>query len=137
MPTIIVVLEARPFYRCEMVEVSETNRPGNPRFAADRNASARALEGLAKSVRADGLLGAILASERENPVLEEVIGTLAAVDDEKITIDVKRRFEIQAENVPGSLRRAIGKTVGVLVMDGQIRWRLVEAAPEPGEGEFP
>lgn len=92
---------------------------------------------MAKSVRADELLGVILASERESPVLEEVVGTLAAVDDEKITIDVKRRFEIQAENVPGSLRRAIGKTVGVLVMDGQVRWRLVEAAPGPGEGESP
>ena len=120
-----------------MVEESETNRPSNLPFGAAQRASASSVEGLATRVRAEELLRAILASEREDPVLEEVVGTLVAVDDGKITVDVRRRFEIQAEIVPGSLRKAIGNTVGVLVVDGRVRWRLVETRLEPGRGERP
>ena len=64
----------------------------------------------------------------------EAIGTLTSVDHEKIVLEARRRFEIQAK-APRSLRNALGKLVGVAVIEGQVRWRLVEAAPEPEKGE--
>ena len=66
----------------------------------------------------------------------ETIGTLVSVDQEKIVLEARHRFEIQAE-APRSLRNVLGKLVGVAIIEGQVRWRLVEAAPETGEGGRP
>jgi hypothetical protein len=137
VPAIIVVLGCRPFYRCGMAEEPETNRPSNTVRRAARSAPPSLLEGLARRIDADTLLGSILASEYENPVPEETIGTLAAVDDEKITVETRLRFKIPVAGAPALLRSAIGKKVGVLVIDGRVRWRLVEPAREPGRGEQP
>jgi hypothetical protein len=63
----------------------------------------------------------------------EAVGILISVNDGKIVLEARRRFEIQAK-APTSLRNALGKVVGVAVIDGRIRWRLVETTPEPGEG---
>jgi hypothetical protein len=66
----------------------------------------------------------------------EAVGILISVNDGKIVLEARRRFEIRAK-APTSLRNALGKVVGVAVIDGRIRWRLVETAPEPGEGGPP
>jgi hypothetical protein len=70
--------------------------------------------------------------------LSEVIGKLIAVNRNGVAvIEATRRFEIPAEGAPSSLRSAVGKVVGVMVIDGKVRWRLVETTPEPGEGGRP
>ena len=116
-----------------MTEEPETNPPRSPAFEVARSIPPRLVEELLARADADALLGNILAYGREDPVPEEYIGTLVAVDGEKITIDARRRFEIQVEDAPSSLRGAIGKKVGVLVMDGKVRWRLVDARGEDGK----
>jgi hypothetical protein len=59
--------------------------------------------------------------------LWEVVGKLVAVKrNGKIVIEVTRRFEIPVEGAPRSLRGAVGKVVGVMIIGGQVRWRLVE-----------
>lgn len=73
-----------------------------------------------------------LAAENDSPDLEEFVGTLVAVGHGKITIEVRRRFEIPVDGVPDSLCRAVGKVVGVTIIDGKARWRLVDIPPEPG-----
>lgn len=67
----------------------------------------------------------------------EVVGTLVAVGRGKMVVEARRRFEISVDNEPLSLRSAVGKVVGVIIVNGQVRWRLMEAAPEPGKGEPP
>lgn len=66
----------------------------------------------------------------------ETVGTLISVNEGKIVLEARRRFEIQAK-APMSLRNALGKVVGVAVIDGRVRWRLVETKPEPGDGGRP
>ena len=66
----------------------------------------------------------------------EVVGTLISVNRGKIVLEARRRFEIPVE-APTSLRRVLGRIVGVAIIDGQVRWRLVENPPEPGRGERP
>jgi hypothetical protein len=66
----------------------------------------------------------------------EAVGILISVNDGKIVLEARRRFEIRAK-APTSLRNALGKVVGVAVIDGRIRWRLAETAPEPTEGGPP
>jgi hypothetical protein len=66
----------------------------------------------------------------------EVIGTLVSVSRGKIVLEAKQRFEISVEAAP-SLRRALGKLVGVAVIDGRVRWRLVETTPEREMGGRP
>ena len=118
-----------------MAEQPETNRT-NRLASGVTGIAPKPITGLMTRIDADALLDRMLASEHENSVPEEVIGTLVAVDDEEITIETRHRFEIPGE-APALLRRALGKLVGVVVTDGQVRWRLMEAAPEPGKGEPP
>ena len=66
----------------------------------------------------------------------EVIGTLISVGAGEIVLEARRRFEIRGR-APKSLKDVIGKLVAVALIDGQVRWRLVEAAPESGEGGRP
>jgi hypothetical protein len=66
----------------------------------------------------------------------EAVGILISVNDGKIVLEARRRFEIRTK-APTSLRNALGKVVGVAVIDGRIRWRLVETMPELGEGRRP
>lgn len=66
----------------------------------------------------------------------EVVGILVSAGREKVILEARHRFEIRAR-APKSLVDALGKVVGVAVIDGQVRWRLVEVAPEPGKGEQP
>ena len=59
--------------------------------------------------------------------LWEVVGKLVGVNrNGMLVIEVTRRFEIPVEGTPRSLRSAVGKVVGVMIIDGQVRWRLVE-----------
>ena len=70
--------------------------------------------------------------------LSEVIGKLIAVNRNGVAvIEVTRRFEIPAEGSPGSLRSAVGKMVGAMIIDGKVRWRLVGTTPERGKGGRP
>ena len=70
--------------------------------------------------------------------LSEVVGKLIAVNRNGLAvIEATRRFEIPVEGAPRSLRSAVGKVVGVTVIGGQVRWRLVEVAPEHGRGGRP
>jgi hypothetical protein len=66
----------------------------------------------------------------------EAVGILISVNNGKIVLEARRRFEIR-EKAPTSLMNALGKVVGVAVIDGRIRWRLVEVTPEPREGRRP
>ena len=60
--------------------------------------------------------------------LSEVVGKLIAVNRNGLAvIEATRRFEIPVEGEPSSLRSAVGKMVGVMIIDGQVRWRLVKA----------
>ncbi len=118
-----------------MTEEPETNR-ANYTVSGAAGMALKPVTGLMARIDADAFLSSILASEHENYVPEEVIGILVAVDDEKITVEARRRFEIPVE-APASLRSALGKLVGVVIVDGQVRWKLMEAALEPGKGERP
>jgi hypothetical protein len=70
--------------------------------------------------------------------LSEVVGKLVAVNRNGLAvIEATRRFEIPVEGAASSLRGAVGKVVGVMVIGGQVRWRLVDTAPNPPEGERP
>ncbi|MDG6921100.1 MAG: hypothetical protein JRN59_06195 [Nitrososphaerota archaeon] len=70
--------------------------------------------------------------------LSEVVGKLVAVDRNGLAvIEATRRFQIPVEGAPSSLRSAVGKVVGIMIIDGQVRWRLVDTAPSPLEGESP
>jgi hypothetical protein len=70
--------------------------------------------------------------------LSEVIGKLIAVNRNGVAvIEATHRFEIPAEGAPSSLRSAVGKVVGVMIIDGKVRWRLVGTAPERGKGGRP
>ena len=70
--------------------------------------------------------------------LSELVGKLVAVNRNGLAvIEATRRFEIPVEGAPSSLRSAVGKVVGVMIIDGQVRWRLVEAAPNPDKGGRP
>ena len=70
--------------------------------------------------------------------LSEVVGKLVAVNRNGLAvIEATRRFEIPVGRAPSSLRSAIGKVIGVMVIGGQVRWRLVEVAPEPAKGGRP
>jgi hypothetical protein len=71
-----------------------------------------------------------VASIRE---LSEVVGKLVAVNRNGVAvIEATRRFEIPVEGTPGSLRSAVGKVVGVMTIDGQVRWRLVKVSTDQG-----
>ena len=60
--------------------------------------------------------------------LSEVVGKLIAVNRNGLAvIEATRRFEIPVEGAPSSLRSAVGKVVGVMIIGGQVRWRLVKA----------
>lgn len=65
----------------------------------------------------------------------EVIGTLISVGAGEIVLEARRRFEIRAK-APKSLSNVLGKLVGVAIIDGQVRWRLVETSSAPGRGEL-
>ena len=70
--------------------------------------------------------------------LSEVVGKLVAVDRNGLAvIEATRRFAIPMGGAPSSLRGAVGKVVGVMVIGGQVRWRLMEVAPESGKGGRP
>ena len=70
--------------------------------------------------------------------LSEVVGKLVAINRNGLAvIEATRRFEIPAEGAPRSLRNAVGKVVGVMIIGGRVKWRLVEVAPEPGKGGRP
>ena len=70
--------------------------------------------------------------------LSEVVGKLVAVNRNGLAvIEATRRFEVPVEGAASSLRSAVGKVVGVMVIGGQVRWRLVDTAPNPSEGERP
>ena len=70
--------------------------------------------------------------------LSEVVGKLVAVNRNGLAvIEATRRFEIPVEGAPSSLRSAVGKMVGVMIIGGQVRWRLVDTVPNPPEGERP
>jgi hypothetical protein len=70
--------------------------------------------------------------------LSEVIGKLIAVNRKGVAvIEATRRFEIPAGGAPSSLRSAVGKVVGAMIIDGKVRWRLVETTPERGKGGRP
>lgn len=56
----------------------------------------------------------------------EIVGTLVAVRQGKVVIEARRRFEISMQSIPSTLRNAVGKVVGVAIVDGNARWRLVE-----------
>jgi len=59
--------------------------------------------------------------------LWEVVGKLVGVKrNGMVVIEVTKRFEIPVEGAPRSLRSAVGKVVGVMIIDGEVRWRLVE-----------
>jgi len=59
--------------------------------------------------------------------LSEVVGKLVGVKRNGMAvIEVTKRFEIPVEGAPSSLRSAVGKVVGVMIIEGQVRWRLVE-----------
>ena len=66
----------------------------------------------------------------------EVVGTLVSVGRGKIVLEARRRFDIPVE-APRSLGSALGKLVGVSLIDGQVRWRLIEAGPGSREGKRP
>ena len=71
-------------------------------------------------------------------VLSEVGGRLVAVNRNGLAvIEATRRFEVPVEGAASSLRSAVGKVVGVMVIGGQVRWRLVDSAPNLREGERP
>ncbi|MDG6954660.1 MAG: hypothetical protein JRN33_06750 [Nitrososphaerota archaeon] len=91
---------------------------------------------MSKDTEAEQLTEAIWRDRTGLQDVIEVIGTLVSVSRGKIVLEAKRRFEISVEASP-SLKRARGKRVGVAVIDGQVRWRLVEAAPGTGEGGRP
>lgn len=70
--------------------------------------------------------------------LSEVVGKLVAVNRNGLAvIEAIRRFEIPVEGTPRSLRSAVGKVVGVMIIGGRVRWRLMEVAPEPRKGRRP
>ena len=70
--------------------------------------------------------------------LSEVVGKLVAVNRNGLAvIEATRRFEVSVEGAPRSFRNAVGKVVGVMIIGGRVRWRLVEVAPEPGKGGRP
>lgn len=70
--------------------------------------------------------------------LSEVVGKLVAVNRNGLAvIEATRRFEIPVEGAASSLRGAVGKVVGVMVIGGQVRWRLVDSAANSAEGERP
>ena len=61
--------------------------------------------------------------------LWEVVGKLVRVKrNGMVVIEVTKKFEIKVEGAPGSLRNVVGKVVGVMIIDGQVRWRLVKAS---------
>ena len=62
----------------------------------------------------------------------EVLGKLISVRRGKVVIEARRRFEIPAVEAPRSLRNALGTQVGILLIDGKVRWRFVRASPEMG-----
>ncbi len=64
--------------------------------------------------------------------LSEVVGKLVAVDRNGVVIEATRKLEIPVEATPSSLRSAVGKMVGVMVIDGELRWRLVKVAANQG-----
>jgi len=65
--------------------------------------------------------------------LSEVVGKLVAVSRNGVAvIEARRRFEIPVEGAPSSLRSAVGKVVGVMIIDGQVRWRLVKVSTDQG-----
>ena len=66
----------------------------------------------------------------------EVIGTLVSVSEGKVVLEARRRFEISVDASP-SLKRALGKLVGVVVIDGRVTWRLVETSSGNGDGGRP
>ena len=66
----------------------------------------------------------------------EVIGTLVSVSQGKVVLEARRRFEISVDASP-SLKRALGKLVGVVVIDGRVTWRLVETSSGNGDGGRP
>ena len=70
------------------------------------------------------------------PGAVEVIGTLVSVSEGKVVLEARRRFEISADASP-SLRRALGKLVGVVVIDGRVSWRLVETTSGNWKGGLP
>ncbi|MDV3278374.1 MAG: hypothetical protein LYZ69_07930 [Nitrososphaerales archaeon] len=68
--------------------------------------------------------------------LSEVVGKLIAVNRNGVAvIEARRRFEIPVEGAPSSLRSAVGKVVGVMIIDGQVRWRLVNVSTNRGPGD--
>ncbi len=69
--------------------------------------------------------------------LSEVVGKLIAVNRNGVAvIEATRRFEIPMEGTPSSLRSAVGKVVGVVIIDGQVRWRLVKVSTnQAGPGD--
>ena len=70
--------------------------------------------------------------------LSEVVGKFVAINRNGLAvIEATRRFEVPVEGAPKSLRSAVGKVVGVMIIGGWVRWRLVEVAPEPGKGGRP
>ncbi len=60
----------------------------------------------------------------------EVIGTLISVRRGKVVIEARRRFEIPVDEAPRSLRSAVGMKVGILLIDGQMRWRFLRTSRE-------
>ena len=66
----------------------------------------------------------------------EVIWTLVSVSGGKVVLEARRRFEISVDASP-SLRRALGKLVGVVVIDGRFSWRLVETMSGNRKGGRP
>jgi hypothetical protein len=65
--------------------------------------------------------------------LSEVVGKLVAVNRNDVAvIEATRKFEIPVEGTPSSLRSAVGQMVGVMIIDGQVRWRLVKVATNQG-----
>ena len=79
----------------------------------------------------------VTAGFDETPIgeLSELVGKLVAVNKNGLAvIEATRRFEIPVEGAPSALRSAVGKVVGVIIIGGQVRWRLVKAAPNPEGG---
>ena len=70
------------------------------------------------------------------PGAVEVIGTLVSVSGGKVVLEAKQRFEISVDASP-SLSRALGKLVGVVVIDGRVSWRLVKITSGNGKGGRP
>jgi hypothetical protein len=67
----------------------------------------------------------------------EIIGTLVSARRGKAVIEARRRFEISMREMPCSFRNAVGKVVGVAIIDGEARWRLVESPAEPERPKRP